>query len=29
MQALIELLLGAARVPPTAEGETHEPQADC
>lgn len=27
-QALIELLLGAARVPPTAEGETHEPQAD-
>ena len=26
-QALIELLLSAARVP-TAEGETHEPQAD-
>jgi hypothetical protein len=27
-QALIELLLGVARVPPPAEGETHDPQTD-
>ena len=27
-QALIELLLSAASVPPAAEGENHEPQAD-
>jgi len=29
MQALIELLLSAASAPTPAEGETHEPQADC
>ena len=28
MQALIELLLSAARVPAPAEGENHEPQTD-
>ncbi len=28
-RALIELLLGAVSAPTTAEGETHEPQADC
>jgi hypothetical protein len=28
LQALVELLLGVARRPPTAEGESHEPQAD-
>ena len=28
-QALIELLLSAASAPTPAEGETHEPQADC
>jgi hypothetical protein len=28
MQALIELLLGVARVPPSAEGGIHEPQTD-
>ena len=29
IQALIELLLSAASAPTPAEGETHEPQADC
>jgi hypothetical protein len=29
VQALIELLLGAARVSKPAKGESHEPQADC
>ena len=28
IQALIELLRSAASVPPVAEGENHEPQAD-
>ena len=28
-QALVELLLGAVSAPTAAEGETHEPEADC
>jgi hypothetical protein len=28
MQALMELLLGSTQLPPTTEGESHEPQVD-